>query len=132
MQHNMLLSKLNRVTVTAAYLNDERSCGIDEDLLISAKMQELQKIELCTINNGERFSDYIIKAQRCSGVISLNGSVAIRARDGNYLVVCNDGSLIMAGSRVTNPLLCKRERIITSKKSRPIKTKTVTISVTSQ
>ena len=68
----MLLAKLHRVTVTEADLHYEGSCGIDEDLLDAADMREFEKIELYNINNGERFSTYIIKALRGSGVISLN------------------------------------------------------------
>ena len=60
MQHIMLLSKLHRVTVTEADLHYEGSCGIDENLLITAKMHEFEKIELYNINNGERFFTYII------------------------------------------------------------------------
>ena len=64
MQRVMLRAKLHRATVTEADLNYEGSCGIDEDLLEAADMKEFEYIELYNVNNGERFSTYIIKAAR--------------------------------------------------------------------
>jgi len=93
MQYIMLLSKLHRVTVTEADLHYEGSCGIDENLLIAAKMHEFEKIELYNINNGERFSTYIIKAPRGSGIISLNGAAARRAHIGDHLIICTYGQI---------------------------------------
>ena len=89
----MLLAKLHRVTVTEADLHYEGSCGIDEDLLDAAKMCEFEKIELYNINNGERFSTYIIKAPRGSGAISLNGAAARRAHVGDPLIICTYGAV---------------------------------------
>ena len=89
----MLLAKLHRVTVTEADLHYEGSCGIDEDLLDAAKMCEFEKIELYNINNGERFSTYIIKAPRGSGAISLNGAAARRAHVGDHLIICTYGQV---------------------------------------
>ena len=89
----MLLAKLHRVTVTEADLHYEGSCGIDEDLLNAAKMCEFEKIELYNINNGERFSTYIIKAPRGSGAISLNGAAARRAHVGDPLIICTYGAV---------------------------------------
>jgi aspartate 1-decarboxylase len=93
MQHIMLISKLHRVTVTEADLHYEGSCGIDEDLLEAAKMHEFEKIELYNINNGERFSTYIIKAPKGSGIISLNGAAARRAHVGDHLIICTYGQI---------------------------------------
>lgn len=93
MNRIMLLAKLHRVTVTEADLHYEGSCGIDEDLLEAAKMHEFEKIELYNINNGERFSTYIIKAPRSSGIISLNGAAARRAHIGDPLIICTYGTV---------------------------------------
>ncbi len=89
----MLLAALHRVTVTEADLHYEGSCGIDEDLLDVAKMREFEKIEPYNINNGERFSTYIIKAPRGSGAISLNGASARRAHVGDPLIICTYGAV---------------------------------------
>ncbi len=96
MQRVMLRSKLHRATVTEADLNYEGSCGIDEDLLDAADMKEFEYIELYNINNGERFSTYVIKAPRGSGVISLNGAAARRAHVGDLLIICTYAPMVEA------------------------------------
>jgi aspartate 1-decarboxylase len=89
MNRTMLRAKLHRATVTEADLHYEGSCGIDEDLLDAADMREYEKIELYNVNNGERFSTYIIKAARGSGAISLNGAAARKAHVGDLLIICS-------------------------------------------
>ena len=84
----MLRAKLHRATVTEADLHYEGSCGIDEDLLDAADMREFEHIDLYNVNNGERFSTYIIKAPRGSGTISLNGAAARKAHVGDLLIIC--------------------------------------------
>jgi|UniRef100_UPI004047CDDD aspartate 1-decarboxylase len=93
MQRVMLRAKLHRVTVTEADLDYEGSCGIDEDLLDASDMREFERIELYNINNGERFSTYIIKAARGSGAISLNGAAARKAHVGDLLIICTYGPM---------------------------------------
>lgn|SRR5690606_16202918 len=88
MLRTMLQAKLHRVRVTEADLHYEGSCGIDENLLDAAGLQENQYIELYNIGNGERFSTYIIKAPRGSGMISLNGAAARKAMVGDLLIIC--------------------------------------------
>jgi aspartate 1-decarboxylase len=84
----MLQAKLHRVRVTQADLDYEGSCGIDEALLDASGLREFQYIELYNVNNGERFSTYIIKAPRGSGAISLNGAAARKAMVGDLLIIC--------------------------------------------
>ena len=88
MLRTMLQAKLHRVRVTEADLEYEGSCGIDEELLEVAGLKENQYIELYNVNNGERFSTYIIKAPRGSGAISLNGAAARKAMVGDLLIIC--------------------------------------------
>ncbi|MEW6099387.1 MAG: aspartate 1-decarboxylase [Pseudomonadota bacterium] len=88
MNRIMLRAKLHRATVTEADLHYEGSCGIDEDLLDAADMREYEQIELYNVNNGERFSTYIIKKPRGSGAISLNGAAARKAQVGDLLIIC--------------------------------------------
>lgn len=97
----MLLSKLHRATVTEADLHYEGSCGIDAGLLDAADMSEFEKIELYNINNGERFSTYIIKAARGSGIISLNGAAARKAHVGDHLIICTYG--LVSNEKVHTP-----------------------------
>ncbi len=93
MQRMMLRAKLHRVTVTQADLHYEGSCGIDQDLLDAADMKEFERIELYNVNNGERFSTYIINAPRGSGEISLNGAAARLAQVGDHLIICTYGPM---------------------------------------
>jgi aspartate 1-decarboxylase len=93
MNRIMLLAKLHRVTVTQADLHYEGSCGIDLALLEAANMHEFERIELYNINNGERFSTYIIPEPKGSRTISLNGAAARRAQVGDQLIICTYGHM---------------------------------------
>jgi aspartate 1-decarboxylase len=83
----MLKSKLHRVTATHADLQYEGSCAIDEDLLEAANIKEYEQIDIWNVNNGERFTTYAIRAERGSGVISVNGSAARRAAPGDIMII---------------------------------------------
>lgn len=87
MQRTMLKSKLHRVRVTHSELGYEGSCAIDDNLLDAADIREFQQIEIYNVNNGERFSTYAIRAQRGSGVISVNGAAARKAQPGDILII---------------------------------------------
>jgi aspartate 1-decarboxylase len=88
MMRIMLQAKLHRVRVTEADLHYEGSCGIDRALLDASGIVPNQYIELYNINNGERFSTYVIEAPRGSGTISLNGAAARKAMVGDLLIIC--------------------------------------------
>lgn len=92
MQRTMLKSKLHRVTVTHSELHYEGSCAIDETLLEAADIHEYQQIEIYNVNNGERFSTYAIRAQRNSGIISINGAAARKASVGDILIIASYAS----------------------------------------
>lgn len=83
----MLKSKLHRVRVTHSELDYEGSCAIDEELLDAADIREYQQIEIYNVNNGERFTTYAIRAQRNSGIISVNGAAARKASPGDILII---------------------------------------------
>ncbi|MEI8009755.1 MAG: aspartate 1-decarboxylase [Candidatus Nitrotoga sp.] len=87
MQRNMLKAKLHRVRVTHSELHYEGSCAIDEDLLDAADIREYQQIDIYNVSNGERFATYAIRAQRGSGIISVNGAAAHKANLGDILIV---------------------------------------------
>jgi aspartate 1-decarboxylase len=84
----LLQAKLHRVKLTQACLDYEGSCGIDELLLDSSGIREHQYIEIYNINNGERFSTYVIRAPRGSGEISLNGAASRKGMVGDLLIIC--------------------------------------------
>ncbi len=87
MQRILLKSKIHRATVTHCELHYEGSCAIDEDLLDAANIVENEKIDIWNIDNGERLSTYAIRAERGSGIISLNGSAARRAQRGDLIII---------------------------------------------
>jgi aspartate 1-decarboxylase len=93
MQRIMLKSKLHRVTTTHSELNYEGSCAIDENLLEAADIKEYEQIDIWNINNGERFTTYAIRAERGSGIISVNGSAARKAAPGDMLIIASFVSL---------------------------------------
>jgi len=83
----MLKAKLHRVLVTHSELHYEGSCAIDESLLEAADIHEYQQIDIYNVTNGERFTTYAIRAQRGSGVISVNGAAAHKANPGDILII---------------------------------------------
>ena len=80
-------SKIHRVTVTEANLNYIGSITIDEDLLDAANLIDNEKVAIVNNNNGERFETYIIKGERGSGVICLNGAAARKAQPGDIIII---------------------------------------------
>ena len=80
-------SKIHRVTVTEANLNYIGSITIDEDLLDAANLIANEKVYIADNNNGERFETYIIKGERGSGVICLNGAAARKAQPGDIIII---------------------------------------------
>ena len=88
MQLTLLKAKIHRASVTHAELHYEGSCAIDGRLLDIAGIREYERIEIYNVNNGERFSTYIIKAARGSAAISLNGAAARKAHVGDLLIIC--------------------------------------------
>lgn len=80
-------SKIHRVTVTEANLNYIGSITIDEDLLDAANLIPNEKVAIVNNNNGERFETYIIKGERGSGVICLNGAAARKAQPGDIVII---------------------------------------------
>ncbi len=87
MQIEMLSAKLHRATITDANLNYTGSITIDKALLAKAKLRAGQKVEVANINNGERFSTYIIEGAESSGVICLNGAAARKAQVGDKVII---------------------------------------------
>lgn len=72
----MLKSKIHRATVTHVNLDYEGSITIDPELMDAADLYPFEKVEIFNINNGARFSTYVIEGERGSGVIGLNGAAA--------------------------------------------------------
>ncbi len=86
-------SKIHRVVVTEANLNYIGSITIDEDLLDAANMIENEKVQVVNVNNGERLETYIIKGERGSGIICLNGPAARKCVVGDVVVIMSYASM---------------------------------------
>jgi len=80
-------SKIHRATVTEANLNYIGSITIDETLMEAANLFEGEKVQIVNNNNGERFETYIIKGERDSGVICLNGAAARKVQPGDIVII---------------------------------------------
>lgn len=85
----MLKSKLHRVHVTHSELHYEGSCAIDEVLLEAANIVEYEQINIYNVTNGERFSTYAIRAERNSGIISVNGAAAHKAHPKDIIIIAS-------------------------------------------
>lgn len=83
----VLKSKLHRVKVTQANLNYIGSITIDEDLMDAAKLIAGEKVQIMDNDNGERFETYVIKGERGSGCICLNGAAARRVVVGDTIII---------------------------------------------
>ena len=93
MHKTMLNAKLHRVTVTHSELDYEGSVAIDSALLDAAQIREYEQVEVYNVTNGERFTTYAIRAERNSGIISVNGAAAHRADPGDVVIICTYVSL---------------------------------------
>jgi aspartate 1-decarboxylase len=83
----VLKSKIHRVTVTEANLNYIGSITIDEDLMDAANLIEFEKVHVLDNHNGERFTTYVIKGERGSGVVCLNGAAARKVQPGDIIII---------------------------------------------
>ena len=87
MMIEVLKSKIHRATITESNLHYIGSIGIDEDLMDAANLIEFEKVEVLNINNGERLETYVIKGERGSGMITLNGAAARKAVAGDLVII---------------------------------------------
>lgn len=87
MMLNFFKSKLHRGTVTEANLNYIGSITIDEALMEAANIYPNEKVQIVNNNNGARFETYVIKGERNSGVICLNGAAARLVQPGDKVII---------------------------------------------
>ena len=93
MNIEILKSKIHRATVTEADLNYVGSITIDEALMEAANLIENEKVQVLNANNGERLETYVIKGEKGSGVICLNGPAARKAAVGDIVVIISYASM---------------------------------------
>ena len=103
MMIEVLKSKLHRVRVTQANLNYVGSITIDEDLMDAANMIEGEKVQILDINDGERFETYIIKGERGSGCICLNGAAARKVAVDDLVIIVSYALLDFEEAKTFKP-----------------------------
>ncbi len=86
-------SKIHRVKVTQAELNYVGSITIDEDLMDAAGILENEQVHVVNNNNGERLITYVIKGERGTGIICLNGAAARKAQVGDVVIIISYGMM---------------------------------------
>jgi aspartate 1-decarboxylase len=89
----ILKSKIHRARVTQAELHYVGSIAIDEDLMDAANLIEGEKVTVVNINNGERLDTYVIKGDRGSGMVCLNGPAARKAQVGDIVIIISYASM---------------------------------------
>ena len=87
MEIEMLKAKIHRATVVQAELDYVGSITVDEELLKASGILEYEKVQIVDNNNGERFETYIIKGERGSGAICLNGAAARKVQVGDTCII---------------------------------------------
>jgi len=98
-------SKIHKVSITEANLQYVGSISIDEDLMEAADILENEKVQVVNINNGERLETYVIKGERGSGAICLNGPAARKAAVGDVIIIISYASIDYEEARKFKPRL---------------------------
>jgi len=105
MRIEVLKSKIHRVKITQAELHYVGSITIDEALMDAANLIEGEKVQIVNVNNGERLETYVIKGERNSGMICLNGPAARKAQVGDIVIIISYASMELEEARNFKPAL---------------------------
>lgn len=101
----VLKSKIHRAKITQAELNYVGSITIDEDLIDAANIIPNEKVQIVNNNNGARFETYVIKGERGTGTICLNGATARLAQVGDIVIIMSYAHMEMDDARKYEPIL---------------------------
>jgi aspartate 1-decarboxylase len=103
MQIQVVKSKIHRVSVTGADLNYIGSITIDEALMEAANIIEGEKVSIVNVNNGERLETYVIKGNRNTGDITLNGPAARKVQRGDIIIIISYGTMDFEEAKTFKP-----------------------------
>ena len=103
MNIEVLKSKIHRVTVTEARLDYIGSITIDEDLMDASGIIAGERVYIVNNNNGERLDTYVIKGERGSGVICLNGAAARKVQPGDIVIIMSYASMPFEEAKTFKP-----------------------------
>ncbi|MFC2137016.1 aspartate 1-decarboxylase [Bacteroidota bacterium] len=98
-------SKIHRVTVTESDLNYIGSITIDEDLIDAANLIANEKVQVVDINNGERLDTYVIKGERGSGIIGINGPAARKIAIDDIIIIISYAAMDFEEAKKFEPAL---------------------------
>jgi len=105
MMIEVIKSKIHRVVVTHSELNYIGSISIDEDLMDAANIIENERVYIFDINNGERFDTYVIKGERGSGTIGINGAAAHKVTIGDLIIIVAYASMSFEEAKKFSPVI---------------------------
>jgi aspartate 1-decarboxylase len=105
MNIQVLKSKIHRVKITQAELHYVGSITIDEDLMEAANIIENEKVQVVNVNNGERLETYVIKGERGSGQVCLNGPAARKAAVGDIVIIISYAGMELDEAKKYKPVL---------------------------
>jgi aspartate 1-decarboxylase len=105
MRIEVMKSKIHRVKITQAELHYVGSITIDEALMTAANLLEGEKVQVVNINNGERLETYVIKGEKNSGTICLNGPAARKAQVGDMVIIISYASMDFEEAKTFKPNL---------------------------
>lgn len=105
MRVEVLKSKIHRVKITQAELHYVGSITIDEALMEEANLIEGEKVQVVNINNGERLETYVIRGERNSGVVCLNGPAARKAQVGDIVIIISYASMEWEEAKQFKPFI---------------------------
>lgn len=101
----VLKSKIHRVKVTQAELHYVGSITIDEDLIDAANLVENEKVQIVNVNNGERLETYVIKGERGTGIICMNGPAARKTQVGDIIIIISYGQIELGKAKDHTPTI---------------------------
>ncbi|SHO61952.1 aspartate 1-decarboxylase [Algoriphagus zhangzhouensis] len=105
MHIQIMKSKIHRVKITQAELHYVGSITIDEDLMDAANLIENEKVQIVNVNNGERLETYVIKGERGSGQICLNGPAARKASVGDIVIIISYAGMEFEEAKKFKPVV---------------------------
>lgn len=103
MNVEVVKSKLHNVSVTEANLHYVGSITIDQDLMDAANIIANEKVQIVNNNNGERLETYVIRGERGSGIICLNGAAARKAQVGDVIIIISYASMDFEEAKCFEP-----------------------------
>jgi aspartate 1-decarboxylase len=105
MQIQVLKSKIHRVKVTEANIDYVGSITLDENYMDAAQLIENEQVHVLNYRNGQRIITYVIKGERGSGTVCLNGPAALLFAPGDEVIVISYAGMSVEEAREFKPVV---------------------------